>query len=196
MNRRDTRVAGAALALLCAAAGAHAQDVHKCSVNGQVVYQAQACPANDVVLQAAPTPSEQETRQAQNELWRQRMQAASGRIARPVYVPPPAPPPPPPPRMVMPSTTTTTVIMEPAGGGRVIIHQTTRTPAQVVYPSDQKPLNNCEKLNRDNGELLDRREQLRAPGELATRGELLRKAETDLAHVQDMAKASNCKLAR
>ncbi len=82
--------------------------------------------------------------------------------------------------------------------GTVIVHQTTRTAAQPVYPvyQNQKPLNNCEKLNRDNNEAQDRREQLRAPGELASRQEMLQKAEADVLHIQQMSAASNCRLTR
>jgi len=196
MSRPDARAAWTALAALWATTGAQAQDVHKCMVNGQVVYQAQSCAGADTVLPQAPTPSDQESRQARNELSRQRMQAATGRLYRPAYVPPP-PPPPPPPVFLPPSTTTTTITVVPESGkGSVTIRQTTHTPGRVVYSPPQKPLTNCEKLDRDNGELIDRRDQLRAPGELASREEMLRKAEADLAHVKDMARAGNCRLTR
>src|ERR1700756_4824698 len=103
MNGREARAAGAALAVLLGAAAAQAQDVHKCTVNGAVNYQSTPCPSGDVVLQAPPTPSDQETRQARSDLSRQRVQAATGWIMRPAYVPPPPPPPPAP----APSTTPT-----------------------------------------------------------------------------------------
>jgi hypothetical protein len=199
MHRFDSRRARVAVAALFAAAGAQAQEVHKCTINGQVHYQALPCPSGDVVLPSAPMPSEQEQRQARTDLSRQRNQAASGRIYRPVYVPPPPPPPPPPPQVMAGSTTTTTITIPEPGRGPVVVRQTTSAPSpQPVSPPNpnQKPLSNCEKLNRDNVELQDRRDQLRAPGELATRRDLLQKAEADLAHVQEMARASTCKLAR
>jgi hypothetical protein len=196
MHRFDSRKTRVAVAALFAAAGVQAQDVHKCTINGQVHYQALPCPSGDVVLPSAPMPSEQEQRQAKTDLSRQRNQAASGRIYRPVYVPPPPAPPPAPPQVMAGSTTTTITIPEP-GHGPVVVRQTTSAPSpQPLGPPNQKPLSNCEKLNRDNVELQDRRDQLRAPGELATRRDLLQKAEADLAHVQEMARASTCKLAR
>ena len=197
MHRFDSRKARVAVAALFAAAGVQAQEVHKCTINGQVHYQALPCPSGDVVLPSAPMPSEQEQRQAKTDLSRQRNQAASGRIYRPVYVPPPPSPPPPPPQVIAGSTTTTTITIPEPGRGPVVVHQTTSTPSRTVYPAiNQKPLNNCEKLNRDSDELRDRRDQLQAPGELSTRKEMLQKAEADLAHVQDMARASNCRLTR
>lgn len=190
MNRTDSRAACVALASLWTAIGAHAQDVHKCAVNGQVSYQSTPCPASDVVLQAAPAPSEQESRQARIDLSRQRFQAATGTLSRPVYASPPPPPPPPP----IPAVTTTTLIVMPsAGRGAVVIRQTVRGSPSSAY---QKPLTNCEKLNRDNNEAQDRREQLRTPGELASRQEMLQKAEADLTHIQQMSVASNCRLMR
>jgi len=189
-------IAGAAwiaCAMLWTAPCAQAQEVHKCTVNGQVLYQAQACAAGDVVLPAVPTPSDQERRQAGVDLSRQRVQAATGRIIRPVYVAPP-PLPRPPPAIVQSSTTV--IVLPEAGHGTVVIHQTSRALAQIAYPGSQKPLTNCEKLNRDYGELQDRRTQLRAPGDLPARDELLRKAEADLEHVRAMAQASTCALTR
>lgn len=196
MHSLGSRAARIALAALTSAGAAQAQDVHKCTIDGQVRYQAQPCPSGDVVLQAAPTPSDQEQRQAGVDLSRQRWQAATGRLLRPAYVPPPPPPSPPP--VVVPATTTSTTVIVSSSGSRgtLIVHQTTRTAGQSLYPAYQKPLNNCEKLNRDNSELLDRRDQLRAPGELASRQQMLDKAEADLAHVREMATASNCRLAR
>jgi hypothetical protein len=190
MNRSDSRAACVVLASLWTGIGAQAQNIHKCMVNGQVSYQSTPCPASDVVLQAAPTPSEQESRQARVDLSRQRFQAATGTIARPIYVSPPPPPPPPP---NSPVTTTTVIVMPSAGRGTVIVRQTTRG---TTSSASQKPLTNCEKLNRDNNEAQDRREQLRAPGELASRREMLQKAEADVMHIQQMSAASNCRLAR
>jgi hypothetical protein len=188
MNRTDSRAACVALASLWTVIAAQAQNVHKCSVNGQVSYQSMPCPASDVVLQAAPAPSEQESRQARIDLSRQRFQAATGTITRPVYASPPPPPPP------IPAVTTTTVIVLPsAGRGAVIIRQTSHGSTSSAY---EKPLTNCEKLNRDNNEAQDRREQLRAPGELASRQEMLQKAEADVTHIQQMSAASNCRLTR
>ncbi len=186
MNRLDARAACVLLGALCVPVCAHAQDVHKCMANGQASYQSGPCPTSDVVLQSAPTPSDQETRQARGELSRQRFQAATGTLSRPVYAPPPSPSP-------SPVTTTTVVVMPSSGRGAVIIRQTTTGSTSLA---SQKPLTNCEKLNRDNGEARDRRDQLRAPGELASRQEMLQKAEADVTHIQQMSAASNCRLAR
>ena len=196
MHRFDSRRARVAVAALFAAACAQAQEVHKCTISGQVLYQALPCPSGDVVLPSVPTPSEQERRQASNDLSRQRSQAASGRIMRPVYASPPPPAPPLPQPVSAGTTTTTTITIPAAGHGPVVVRQTTSTPSRPPNPVWQKPLNNCEKLNRDSVDLQDRRDQLRAPGELGTRQELLQKAEADLAHVQEMAKASSCRLTR
>lgn len=188
MNRFDARTACALLGSLWTMVGAQAQDVHKCMTSGQATYQAGACPTSDVLLQAAATPSDEETRQARSELSRQRLQAATGTLRRPVYVSPP-----PPPRQAAPVTTTTVVVMPAGGRGAVIIRQTT---TGSLSPAFSRPLTNCEKLNRDNIEASDRRDQLRSPGELASRQEMLQKAEADVVHIQQMSAASNCKLGR
>ena len=185
MNGRETRAIGVMLAAPFGAAAAQAQDVHKCTINGAVSYQSTPCPSGDVVLQAPPTPSEQEQRQARSDQYRQQFQAATGRIFRPVPVPPPPPP------VVAGATTTTTIIVS-QGPKRVIIRQT-RTGAPTPPP---KPLTNCEKLNQDNDEAQDRRVQLRAPSELASHDELLRKAEADVTRIAQLATASNCHLKR
>ena len=187
MNGRERRAIGVALAVLCGAGAAQAQDVHKCTVNGAVTYQSTPCPASDVVLPAAPTPSDQESRQARVDLSRQRMQAASGRILHPIVAPPPPPPPPP----VANVTTTTTIVMQ--GTGRSLTIRQTRT-GPALPPA--RPLNNCEKLNQDNDEAQDRRAQLRAPSELASHDELLHKADADVARIAQLAAASNCHLKR
>ena len=191
MYGRESRAIGAMLAALFGAASAQAQDVHKCTINGAVSYQSTPCPSGDVVLQTPPTPSDQEQRQARSDLSRQRVQAATGWIMRPTVVPPPPPPPPPP----SPGTTTTTTIIvlpENAAKRTVIIRQT----RNAVPAPPPKPLNNCEKLNRDNDEAQDRRTQLRAPSELASHDDLLKKAEADVARVAQLATASNCHLKR
>ncbi len=188
MNGRETRAIGVMLATLFGAAAAQAQDVHKCTINGAVSYQSTPCPSGDVVLQAPPTPSEQEQRQARADQSRQRMQAATGWIMRPTYVPPPPPPPPPP----GPTTTTTTIIVLPANSTkRAVIIRQTRTGAPTPPP---KPLTNCEKLNQDNDEAQDRHTQLRAPSELASHDELLKKSEADISRIAQLATASNCHL--
>ena len=185
MNARESRAIGLALAALSVAVAAQAQDVHKCTINGAVTYQAKPCPSGDVVLQPPPTPSDQELRQARSDQSRQRFQARTGWIMRPTYVPPPPPPPPP------AQTTTTTIIVLPTTTQRgVIIRQTRSGPP----PPPPKPLNNCEKLNQDNEEAQSRREQLRAPSELASHAALLQKAEADVARIAQLATASNCNL--
>ena len=189
MTRTERRIA--ALAALFATAAVHAQEVHKCTVNGAVTYQARPCATGDVVLPAAPTPSEQETRQAQEDLRRQHRQASSGWIYRQTLVPPPPPPPPPPP-------STTTIIVLPGDSADAIIirrkHPKHASTATTAWTPPPPPLNNCEKLNRDNAEAADRVQQLRAPSELASHDELLQKAQADVARIQQLATAGNCRL--
>ncbi|MEO5686712.1 MAG: DUF4124 domain-containing protein [Burkholderiaceae bacterium] len=173
-----------ALAALFAAVAAQAQEVHKCSVNGTVTYQSTPCPAGDVVLPTAATPSDQELRQARADQNRQRYQAATGQYQRPLVV---APPPPPPSN----GGTTTTIFLLPGAAGQrdMIIRQTTHgTPAPAKAP------NNCEKLNRDNAEAVDRRDQLKAPSELASHAQMLAKAEGEVTRIAQLATASNCQL--
>lgn len=171
-----------ALAALFAAVAAQAQEVHKCTINGAVTYQARPCPSGDVVLPTAPTPSDQELRQARVDQSRQRYQAATGQYLRPVIVPPPPPP---------ANNTTTTIYVLPGADGQraMVIRQTSRgTPAPA------RPLTNCEKLNRDNVEAVDRRDQLKAPSELASHAEMLAKAEGEVSRISQLALASNCQL--
>ena len=188
MKRGDPRAAGVALAALFAAASAQAQEVHKCIVNGTVNYQAMPCPSDDVVLQAPPTPSEQETRQARVDLSRQRFEAATGRILRPAWV---APRPPPPPATVTVTTTTTTIIYPTAPA--VIVQQTTSRSSRPV-PS--KPLTHCEKLDRDHAEAVDRREQIRVATDLPSHAQALQKSDDDVARIRQLAGAANCHLSR
>jgi hypothetical protein len=175
-----------ALAALFAAVAAQAQEVHKCTINGAVTYQAKPCPSGDVVLPTAPTPSEQELRQAQVDQNRQHYQAATGRYLRPVIVPPPPPPP-------SNTSTTTTIFVLPGSDGQrsMVIRQTTRGT-----PAPSKPLTNCEKLNRDNLEAVDRRDQLKTPSEVASHAEMLAKAEGEVSRISQLAMASNCQLKR
>jgi hypothetical protein len=83
----------------------------------------------------------------------------------------------------------------PSDSADVIIIRRKHAARTTTAPTPPaRALNNCEKLNRDNAEATDRRDQLRGPSELTTRDELLRKAETDIARAQQLAAASNCKL--
>jgi hypothetical protein len=174
-----------ALAALFAAVAAQAQEVHKCTINGAVTYQAKPCPSGDVVLPTAPTPSDQELRQAQVDQNRQRYQASSGRYLRPTIVPPSPPP--------SNTSTTTTIFVLPGSDGQrsMVIRQTTRGT-----PPPAKPLTNCEKLNHDNLEAVDRRDQLRTPSDLASHGEMLARAEGEVTRITQLAMASNCQLKR
>ncbi len=193
MKRCDPRAAGVALAVLAATAVVQAQEVHKCTLNGAVTYQAMPCPSGDVVLQAPPTPSEQEARQARTDLSRQRFEAASGRVLRPVYVTPrPAPPPPPPPPPVTTMTTTTTVVVDPYSPPVILRQTTSRTTSTLP----QKPMTNCERLDRDNAAALDRRELVRAATDLPAHAQALQQAEDDAARIRQLAAASNCPLTR
>ena len=184
MNVRDTRAPGIVLAALFAAVAAQAQEVHKCTVNGAVTYQAKPCASGDVVLPTAPVPSDQDQRQARADQNRQRYQAATGRILDRTIVPPPPPP-------VQPSTTETTIYVLPSKGRAYVVRQTTRTPSPSPPPP---PLNNCEKLNRDNAAAVEKRDQLKAPSELASHAELLQNAENEVARNRQLAQASNCNL--
>ena len=191
MKRGDPRAAGTVLALVFAAASGQAQEVHKCIVNGTVNYQATPCPSGDVVLQAPPTPSDQETRQARGDLYRQRFEAATGLIVRPSTVPPrPSPPPPPRPAAVTVTTTTTTIVAPGEPG--LILRQTTSRSTPVLPP----PKTNCEKLDRDYSEAADRREQIRVATDLPSHAQALQKADDDAARIRQLATAANCHLAR
>ena len=188
MNRRETRGVTVLLATLWAAVAAQAQEVHKCTVNGQVTYQAKPCPAGDVVLPTAPTPSEQELRDAKSDLSRQRRQAASGRIFEPDRVSPPPPPAPPP-------TTTITYTVQQTGSRDTYV-VTRRTQTGSAPAASAPAATNCEKLSRDSSAARERRDQLRAPSDLSNRQEALQRAEDEVARLQQLAQASNCKLAR
>lgn len=185
MNARERRASGLVLAGLFAAVAAHAQEVHKCTVNGAVTYQAKPCASGDVVLPTAPVPTEQDQRQAKADLSRQRYQAATGRILDRQLVPPPPPP-------VQPSTTQTTVYVLPGANGQsaYVIRQTKRVPTQAPA----KPLSNCDKLNNDYSAAVDKRDQLKAPSELASHAQMLQSAEDDVGRLKQLAQASNCNL--
>ena len=183
MNVSGARMAGAALAALFAAATAQAQEVHKCTVNGAVTYQPTPCPQGDVMLQTPPTPSDQEIRQARVDQSRQRYQAATGWIMRPTHVaPPPAPPPPP--------IVTTTIVFFPNDLYPALIVRQQRAAAA----RSSRPLTNCEQLNIDNENALERRDLLRLPDERAAHPDLLKDAEADVARVAQLAKAGYCRL--
>jgi len=193
MNRRESRGALALLAALMAGAAAQAQEVHKCTGNGQVTYQAKPCPAGDTLLPSAAAPSEQEVRDARNDLARQRYHAATGRVLAPSIRLVAAAPVPPPPSPTVTTTTTTVITALPANvtvQRTLIVRQTSTTTRTPAPP----PLTNCDQLNRDNTDALARREELKAPSEVATREEMLRKAEESLLRVQQLAQASNCRL--
>lgn len=180
-----SRVACVALAVLACAGVARAQEVHKCTVNGAVTYQPTPCPQGDVVLEAPPMPSDQEIRQARANQSRQSYQAGYGRLVRPYRVPPP---PPPPPTIV---TTTTTVVYFPDDlYPALIIRQQQRAAAARLA----KPLSNCEQLNVDYDNAIERRDLLRLPDERAAHPDLLKGAEDDVARVAQLAKAGYCRL--
>lgn len=180
------RTAAAALAALLCTGAAGAQEVHKCTVNGAVAYQPTPCPQGDVVLQAPPTPSDQEIRQARADQSRQRLQAGYGRLVRPYRVAPP-PPPPPPPTIV--TTTTTLVFLPNDPYPALIIRQQQRA---ALRPA--KPLSHCEQLNVDHDDAIERRDLLRLPDERAAHPDLLKGAEDDVARVSQLAKAGYCRL--
>ncbi len=182
MNVRDARTSGVALAALLAAAPAPAQEVHKCTANGSVTYQSKPCPTGDVTLPAAPTPSDQELRQARADQSRQRYQADTGQIIDRTIVPPPPPP-------AQATTTETTVYVLPGANGRAYLVRKTTRPAEPP-----KPLSNCDKLNADYAAAVDKYQQLKAPSELASHAELLRNANNEVARIRQLAEASHCNL--
>ena len=204
----------AGVVLVVAMASAAAQEVHKCTVNGQAVYQAGPCSGKDAVVDTGPVPSDAERRAGQADAARQRMEAATGRIyvPRPLLAPPPryVPPtprplivaPPPPSRTVIMSSTTVNVFQGTQGANsvtRVTTHRTTvvNDGARSYPPATlPPPRDNCERLNRDLDEALDRRDAMKAPGELRNRQEMLDKAIADADRVRALAHASNCRLAR
>ena len=178
-NGIGPRFAGVALAALSCMAAAHAQEVHKCTIDGAVSYQPTPCPQGDVVLQPPPTPSDQEILQARVDQSRQRFQAATSRIARPIRVPPPPPP--------QPAPVTTMIVVLPGNTySTVIIRQRRAVPA--------KPLTNCEQLDRDNDQALANREQARAATDLPTQAALVKNADTDVARIVQLATAGHCHL--
>lgn len=69
-----------------------------------------------------------------------------------------------------------------------------RAPAPPSVPIGLST--HCEQLNQDNSDALDRREELRAPSELASHAELLQKVEAEVARIAQLATASNCRLRR
>ena len=185
MNAREMRASGLALAGLFAAVAAPAQEVHKCTINGSVTYQAKPCPSGDVVLPTAPVPSDQDQQQAKADLRRQRYQAATGRILDRQIVPPPPPPP-------TTSTTQTTVYVLPGSNGQTyVVRQTTRTPGA---PAPTKAQSNCDKLNSDYAAAVEKRQQLLAPSELTNHAQILQAAEDDVTRIRQLAQASNCNL--
>ncbi len=187
MNHRMLAAACCIVGTALGAPAAWAQDVHKCTVGGQVQYQARPCAGSDVVVQTPATPSAQEMRDANDDLRRQRWEAATGRLL-----------PRPPQRVAPPSfqqqpqtastTTTTTTIIVNSATSHSVIHSTTRT----VQPGTSSqslalppPRNNCEKLNRDNDEALSRRDELSAPSELASRQQRLADVQAQLTRIRE-----------
>ena len=224
MNRQELAAACCVLGAMLAGPGVQAQEVHKCTIDGHVTYQPKPCPGADVVVPMQSGPSAQEVHDAQRDLARQRLQAAVGRPISPVqhaYAAPPPPPPPPsltppapPPRraewpaMVVqtasPTVTTTTTTTTTDNGVDTTTHSVTRTtkttrttsPSSLPPPVQTPPASNCEELDRENSQALDRREQLKAPSELTTRQQILANLDAELARLHDLAKASNCRLKR
>ena len=71
-----------------------------------------------------------------------------------------------------------------------------RRHAPAPRPTPTELSAHCDQLNQDNSDALDRREELRAPSELASHAELLQKAEAEVARIAQLATASNCRLRR
>ncbi len=189
-NASGSRRAGIALAGLFWAAAAPAQEVHKCTVNGAVSYQPTPCPQGDVVLPPPPTPSDQEVSQARVDQSRQRFQAATGRIARPMRVQPPPPPPPPPP----PAVVSTTIIVLPGDAAPTVIVQQRRVAVAARPARSARPLTHCEQLDRDHDQALANREQARAATDLPTQAALVKNADTNVARIVQLATAGYCHL--
>lgn len=71
-----------------------------------------------------------------------------------------------------------------------------RRHASERPPTSTEASDHCDQLNQDHSDALDRREELRAPSELASHAELLQKAEAEVARIAQLAAASKCRLRR
>jgi hypothetical protein len=72
-----TVVALAAFVLASAAAGALAQEVHKCTQDGHVTYQAKPCAGTDKVLPISGGPDEEQVEAARQRAESQKARAAA-----------------------------------------------------------------------------------------------------------------------
>jgi hypothetical protein len=164
MVRLNWLAAGAALLALAHARDLHAQSVHKCIVNGSVVYQAAACPAanEEKSLVIPPPPSQQELLDATANARLQNYQANTGTIVSP---------------------------SQRRYDRKVAPHL---TPSMQQAPTAAET--NCEKLNQTYHDAQYRRDELQAPGTGATRVAALQRAQDDIARTAEQASLSHCQL--
>ena len=66
--------------------------------------------------------------------------------------------------------------------------------APLQTPADLSA--HCDQLDQDHSDALDRREELRAPSELASHAELLEKADAEVARIAQLVTPGNCRLRR
>jgi len=163
---RSTWIAAiAALMALAHIGPAKAQAVHKCIVNGTVVYQAAACPAaneqKSLVIPAAP--SQQELLDA----------TANGRL-----------------QSVSPGNGNR--VVAPRRYERIQNENLQLTPS--LQDDEVEPEDNCERLNKTYHEAQYRRDELSAPGTGAHRAEALQRAWDEINQAQQRAAATHCHL--
>jgi hypothetical protein len=164
MVRSNWLATGAALLALAQVGNVHAQSVHKCIVNGSVVYQAAACPAanEEKSLVLPPPPSQQELLDATANARLQSYQANTGTIVSP---------------------------SQRRYDRKAAPHL---TPSLQQAPTAAQT--NCEKLNETYHDAQYRRDELQAPGAGATRAAALQRAQDDIARTSEQAALSHCQL--
>jgi len=166
MVRSTWLAAVAALVALAPMAGAHAQSVHKCIINGNAVYQAAPCPAaNEQKSLVIPAPpSQQELLDA----------TANGRLQS---VDPAAP---------------AAAGKTPRRYERNAASAPQLTPSEVLPETPAE--DNCDQLNRNYREAQYRRDELSAPGTGANRAAALQRAWEDMSRAEQQAAATQCHL--
>ena len=172
----------AAVACLAAAGAVQAQSVHKCTVNGQVTYQAAPCAAGEAPVTLPPGPSTQEQQDARADASRQRYEADSGVLVR---------------------KRASAKRAQRADGGRsyeppVADHMIVddRSAWGQPAPAPVVGADACSQINARYREAMDRRDAMKAPGELADRQAKLQKATDDADRAVAEGVAAHCKLTR
>lgn len=157
---------GIALAVLAQVGNVQAQSVHKCVINGSIVYQVAACPsANDGKSAVIPPPpTQQELLDATANGRLQNYQASTGTIVSPA------------PRRY---------------DGR---NQGTPNLTPSLQEAQPAPRSNCETLNQSFHDGQYRRAELSAPGAGAARPEALQRVNDDLKRIAEQANTTHCPL--